>query len=123
MPLSERVHAFPALPRKTFRGPPGLLADPLPDKFGTALIDVWLTTQGAGRAAGSFSAVERLCYIGTRGMGALEFGPALGPGPGTASKIQVDGLVKLPGKVLAHRGDLQVHSHETGKERARKWRS
>jgi serine/threonine-protein kinase HipA len=67
MPLSKRVYEFPALPRNSFHGLPGLLADSLPDKFGKALIDAWLATQG--RTAESFNAVERLCYTGTRGMG------------------------------------------------------
>ncbi|MFN5961490.1 MAG: type II toxin-antitoxin system HipA family toxin [Verrucomicrobiota bacterium] len=116
MPLSERVYEFPALPRKTFHGLPGLLADALPDKFGNALIDAWLATQG--RAPESFSAVERLCYTGTRGMGALEFAPVLGPKPRKASKLEVDALVRLAGEVLTHRGDLQGHFHEAGKEQA-----
>src|ERR1700712_2152294 len=68
MPLSDRVYEFPALPRNTFHGLPGLLADSLPDKFGNALIDAWLATQG--RTPENFSAVERLCYTGSRGMGA-----------------------------------------------------
>ena len=71
MPLSERVYELPTLARNTFHGLPGLLADSLPDKFGNALIDAWLATQG--RTAASFGAIERLCYTGTRGMGALEF--------------------------------------------------
>jgi len=116
MPLSEAVYEFPALPRNTFHGLPGLLADSLPDKFGNALIDAWLATQG--RTAASFNAVERLCYTGARGMGALEFAPALGPKPGKATKIEVDALVKLAGEVLTHRGDLQGHFHEAGKEKA-----
>ncbi len=110
MPLSERVYEFPALPRNTFYGLPGLLADSLPDKFGNALIDAWLATQG--RTAGSFSAVERVCYTGARGMGALEFSPALGPKPRKATKISVDSLVRLAGEVLTHRGDLQGHFHD-----------
>jgi serine/threonine-protein kinase HipA len=114
MPLSERVYESPALPRKTFQGLPGLLADALPDKFGNALIDAWLATQG--RAPESFSAVERLCYTGTRGMGALEFAPVLGPKPRKASKLEVDALVRLAGEVLTHRGDLQGHFHEAWKE-------
>lgn len=77
MPLHEQVYEFPELPRSTFHGLPGLLADSLPDRFGNALIDAWLATQG--RTPQSFSAVERLCYIGARGMGALEFAPVLGP--------------------------------------------
>ena len=116
MPLSERVYEFAVLPRGTFHGLPGLLADSLPDKFGNALIDAWLATQG--RTADSFSAVERLCYTGARGMGALEFAPAIGPKPGKASKIEVDALVKLAGEVLTHRGDLQGHFHAAGKEKA-----
>ncbi len=104
MPLSERVYEFPALPRNTFHGLPGLLADSLPDKFGNALIDAWLSTQG--RTPASFSAVARLCYTGTRGMGALEFAPVLGPRPRTASRIEIDALVRLASDVLTHRHDL-----------------
>jgi serine/threonine-protein kinase HipA len=68
MPLSRRVYRFPELSRLTFHGLPGLLADSLPDKFGNALIDAWLASQG--RQPGSFNAIERLCYTGERGMGA-----------------------------------------------------
>ncbi len=116
MPLSGRVYEFPALPRDTFHGLPGLLADSLPDKFGNALINAWLATQG--RTPESFSAVERLCYTGTRGMGALEFAPVMGPRPHAARKIEIDALVRLAGEVLTHRGDVQGHFHEFGKERA-----
>ncbi|MBN9693743.1 MAG: type II toxin-antitoxin system HipA family toxin [Verrucomicrobia bacterium] len=116
MPLSEQIYQFPALPRNSFHGLPGLLADSLPDKFGNALINAWLATQG--RTPDSFNAVERLCYTGTRGMGALEFAPALGPKPGKATKIEVDALVRLASEVLTHRGDLQGHFHESGKEKA-----
>lgn len=114
MPLSERVYEFPALSRVAFHGLPGLLADSLPDRFGNALIDAWLATQG--RTPESFSAVERLCYTGSRGMGALEFAPVLGPRPRKASKIKVDALVRLASEVLTHRSDLMGHFHEEGKE-------
>ena len=116
MPSSKRVYEFPALSRNTFHGLPGLLADSLPDKFGNALIDAWLATKG--RTPESFSAVERLCYTGTRGMGALEFAPVLGPKARKASKIEVDALVRLAGEVLTHRCDLQGHFHRAGKEKA-----
>ena len=87
MPLGDRVYEFPLLPQKTFHGLPGLLADSLPDTFGNALIDAWLATQG--RTPESFNAIERLCYTGTRGMGALEFAPVLGPRQRSASKIEI----------------------------------
>ena len=74
MPLSGLVHRFPALRRESFHGLPGLLADSLPNRFGNALIDSWLAAQG--RMPDSFNAVERLCYVGARGIGALEFRPA-----------------------------------------------
>lgn len=106
MPLSERVHEFPALPRNTFHGLPGLLADSLPDKFGNALIDAWLATQG--RTAETFGAVERLCYTGARGMGALEFAPGLGPKPRKATKIEIDALVRLASEILMHRTGLKA---------------
>lgn len=116
MPLSDRVYEFPSLPQNTFHGLPGFLADSLPDRFGHALIDAWLATQG--RSAESFSAVERLCYTGSRGMGALEYAPALGPRPRTATKIKIDGLVALAGEVLRHRSDLRAHFHAPGQEKA-----
>jgi len=106
MPLSDRVYAFSDLPLITFHGLPGLLADSLPDKFGNALIDAWLATQG--RTSESFNAVERLCYTGARGMGALEFAPAIGPKPQAAKKIEINALVKLASEVLSHRKNLKT---------------
>ena len=114
MPLSDRVYTFPNLPLNTFHGLPGLLADSLPDKFGNALIDAWLATQG--RTPESFNAVERLCYTGTRGMGALEFAPMLGPRRERAKKIELDALVELASEVLNHRNNLQ--GSFTGEDKA-----
>ena len=105
MPLSERIYSFPDLPWRTFHGLPGMLADSLPDKFGNALIDAWLASQG--RTPDSFNAVERLCYTGARGMGALEFAPVVGPVTRTAKKIEIDALVKLASDVLRNRNDLK----------------
>ncbi len=116
LPLSRRVYRFPALSRTTFRGLPGLLADSLPDKFGNALIDAWLASQG--RQAQSFNAVERLCYTGERGMGALEFAPATGPVARQATRIQVDQMVELASHVLTNRNNLQVTFAGTGREDA-----
>ena len=106
MPLSPQIYQFPALSAVSFHGLPGLLADSLPDRFGNALIDAWLATQG--RRPESFNAIERLCYIGVRGMGALEFAPAKGPPLRRSAKVQIDELVKLASEVLTHRTSLQV---------------
>jgi len=106
MPLSRRVYSFPVLGREAFRGLPGLLADSLPDRFGNALIDAWLATQG--RSPQSFNAVERLCYIGRRGMGALEYAPAIGPKARKAVRIEIDRLVELASEVLTRRNALHA---------------
>jgi len=100
MPLGARIFQFPELPARSFRGLPGLLADSLPDRYGDALIDAWLARQG--RTAASFDAVERLCYTGTRGTGALEYQPENGP-PLGEGELDVAELVELAAAVLSRR--------------------
>jgi len=105
MPLSKQIYSFPALPRETFHGLPGLLADSLPDDFGNALINVWLASQG--RSPESFDPVERLCYTGIRGMGALEYLPSQGSFTGKSEMLDVKALVELASKILTKRNTLQ----------------
>jgi len=105
MRLAEGIFEFPSLAKATFKGLPGLLADSLPDKFGNAVIDAWLATQG--RNPDSLNPVERLCYIGTRGMGALEFKPTTAGAPISRQNLQVEQLVKLANRVLNSRESLQ----------------
>ena len=104
MPLSRQVYRFPELPRETFHGLPGLLADSLPDKFGNALINAWLA--GQGRSPDSFNAIERLCYTGSRGMGALEFVPMSGPRLQQSTQVDIQALVALASDVLANRNQF-----------------
>ena len=104
MPLAPRIYAFPQLPKPAFQGLPGLLADSLPDRFGHALIDAWLASQG--RRPESFNAIERLCFVGARGMGALEYAPAVRAGLDRSAKLRVEGLVRLASEVLTARRDL-----------------
>ena len=102
LPLQVLPREFPDLPFHTFHGLPGLLADSLPDKFGNALIDAWLARQG--RTPESFDPVERLCYVGRRGMGALEFEPSIDRGGTNAdAPLQIDALVELASSVLRER--------------------
>ncbi|MBW9266154.1 MAG: HipA domain-containing protein [Candidatus Thiodiazotropha sp. (ex. Lucinisca nassula)] len=116
MPLSKRLYSFPQLPRETFHGLPGLLADSLPDRFGNLLIDAWLASQG--RPSHSFNAVERLCYTGRRGMGALEYVPAIGPRARHSSQIEIDRLVELASLVLGRRQALQHSLADADKQEA-----
>ncbi|MBL7996015.1 type II toxin-antitoxin system HipA family toxin [bacterium] len=115
MPLEEirsgrRIFSFPSLNKETYRGLPGLLSDSLPDKFGNTLIDAWLAQQG--RDVHSFSPVERLCYIGRRGMGALEYEPAISPFDEKSNAVEIKKLVKLAKDILTKRKKFQTNIHD-----------
>lgn len=105
MPLTNAPYRFPDLALKSFHGLPGLLADSLPDKFGNALIDAWLAREG--RTPESFNAVERLCYVGSRGMGALEYKPVKFPfRKRVSTPLKIDALVELASEILTNREQL-----------------
>ncbi len=106
MPLRAEPYTFPDLSYQSFKGLPGLLADSLPDRYGNALINAWLARQG--RPPESANAVERLCYTGTRGMGALEFAPVKGPDPAAGAEVQVAELVRLASEALSRRDGLSA---------------
>lgn len=101
MPLSNRIYEFPELSIPAFKGAPGLLADSLPDRFGNAVIDQWLASEG--RTPESFNVVERLCYTGKRGMGALEYVPSTGPKGDKNESIDLSRLVEFASAVLEER--------------------
>ena len=117
MPLKPGVYKFSELEFGTFHGLPGLLSDSIPDKFGNSLIDVWLSKQG--RLPESFNAVERLCYTGKRGMGALEYYPLISDKE-IDSKIKVDELVELATMVLTNRENLKTVLDECDKKNMKK---
>ena len=106
MPLSATVFEFPDLPVKSFHGLPGLVADSLPDKFGNKVITAWLREQG--RRPEDLNAVDRLCYAGRRGMGALEYKPALLDKDDVSERLTVDALAELADKVLKMREDARA---------------
>lgn len=105
MPVREgRVYSFGDLDRTTFKGLPGMLADSLPDTYGRALFEKWLTL--TGRTCGN--AIETLCFLGKRCMGALEFEPAIE----TANpdiQIEVDSLVDVAREALADKSSFNVN--------------
>ncbi|HEY2535771.1 MAG TPA: type II toxin-antitoxin system HipA family toxin, partial [Solirubrobacteraceae bacterium] len=118
MPLRERPYRFPGLPLDAFSGLPGLLSDSLPDRWGTALVNAWLAAQG--REASSFDVVQRLCYVGARGAGALEFEPSHEPDFPSGVDLQFDALVRLAGEVLAQRTQFVTELSENPDEEAMK---
>ena len=108
--------SFPSLNKDTFLGLPGMLADALPDKFGNSIIDAWLSRHG--RENTSFSPVERLCYTGKRGMGALEFSPTVKGKYDTPVSVEIAELVELAQQLMQERKALDVHLGETERENA-----
>lgn len=109
MPIDagKRLFKFPALRKKrepeldTFKGLPGLLADALPDRYGHELINMWLAHQG--RPQDSMNPVETLCFVGSRGMGALEFEPATIAEGKRAFTIEIERLVKTAQNILSRK--------------------
>jgi serine/threonine-protein kinase HipA len=112
MPLGERIYRFVDLRRTSFQGLPGLLADSLPDDFGNAVIDQWLIREGRDKT--SFSPIERLCYIGQRGMGALEFRPAIRKTTRGSVAVDISALTELAQHVLDLRQGINVHVNGGG---------
>ena len=114
MPINngDRIYSFPELlPSKhdkedTFSGLPGMLADSLPDKYGNQLINKWLAQNG--RPPDSMNPVEKLCFIGSRGMGALEFEPAQLSTSKQTFAIEVKSLVDIAQKMLSDREDFET---------------
>jgi len=112
------VFSFPHGDRHTFHGLPGLLASGLPDRWGHRIIDSWLNRHG--RTPGSFNPVERLCYIGTRGMGALEFAPQINPMTLNKSvPVELEGLMALVQEVMTERSKMDARVSGPDKEKAR----
>src|SRR6185503_1196916 len=118
MPIgsAQNIFRFPALRKKTdpsldtFKGLPGLLADMLPDRYGSELINLWLAQQG--RPPDSMNPVEMLCFIGTRGMGALEFEPVILQESKRTFSIEIDSLVETAQKMLSKKKTFVTNLHE-----------
>jgi serine/threonine-protein kinase HipA len=109
-----QIFSFPELrDTTTFKGLPGLLADVLPDKYGNSMINAWLSING--RPANSMNPVELLCFIGKRGMGALEFEPVEPIVSNNATKIELHALISIAQTILSGREDFKTSltHHET----------
>jgi len=107
MPAKARqIYQFQDLHPRAFHGLPGLLADSLPDKYGNRLIDIWLAQ--TGRRPEHFNAVDRLCYTGQRGMGALEFEPSAPIESAVDRQLQVEELVALAAMAFADKSALDT---------------
>lgn len=103
MPISLSLHVFPLLPEATYKRLPAMLADALPDDFGNALIDAYMAREGVAKAA--ITPLDRLAYLGARGMGALEFRPTRGPRHRKATAVAISRLVVSARNALSGKFD------------------
>ena len=109
MPLDDRreTFIFPNLPEATYQRLPGMIADALPDDFGNALIDAWMAERGISKK--NVTTLDRLAYMGKRGMGALEFRPTLGSRRESKAPLQMKSLVEDARKLVE--GDLSEDAY------------
>lgn len=103
----KRIYSFAQLNQETYKGLPGLLADSLPDKYGNALIDAWLLQKGL--PIESFTPVDRLCYIGNRGMGALEYEPSILSKNESSFNVNIGEMVDLVNSVMERKKELHTN--------------
>lgn len=116
MPLSlgNRPFSFPANRTDCFKGLPGLIADALPDKFGNQIITEWFTRQGL--PVGEITPLERLCYVGQRAMGALEFEPSKASALlNESTEIYIDELTRLAEDIFTKREAFQERMFQEDK--------
>lgn len=116
MPIgaSQKIYSFPELRNNTtFKGIPGLLADVLPDKYGSQLINAWLAKNG--RPENSLNPIELLCFIGNRGMGALEFEPTQFKPKQKSYNIELDSLVEYSKRMLQSKEGFNTNIKEDEK--------
>lgn len=109
-----RIFHFPQLNRDTYKGLPACFADTLPDDFGNAVINAWLARNG--RDPQSFNPLERLLYSGKRGMGALEYAPALRQTQTGNNKLELDSLISMAQQVLDQRAGVSSQLHSAGND-------
>ncbi len=110
MPLSKKIYQFPMLTGAPFYGMPGLVADSLPDDFGNHVIAQWLVSRG--KSLEDFTAIDRLCYTGKRGMGALEYVPARREIWDIDEEIDVSEMVRFASDVLSNRAAITLDAKE-----------
>ena len=108
------IYHFPQLNRDTYKCLPACFADTLPDDFGNAVINAWLARNG--RDPLSFNPLERLLYSGTRGMGALEYRPALRQPQSASGTLELESLIHLAQQVLDQRAGMSNQLHHAGND-------
>jgi len=105
----QRIYLFANLPTATYHRLPPMIADSLPDAFGNALTTAYLANEGVPPQ--NITPLDRLAYLGNRGMGALEFRPGRGPRTIKATALKLSELVVAARQAIA--GEVTTESGRT----------
>ena len=95
---------------KLYQGLPPFLADSLPDKWGNLVFEHWAVQNHIAQR--TLTPVDKLSFIGKRGMGAFEFIPAT-PGLETAFPLQIDSLYELALRIFKEREEISIQDDES----------
>ncbi len=85
---------------KLYQGLPPFIADSLPDRWGNKVFEQWAAQNHIPMR--QLTPVDKLSFIGKRGMGALEFTPATA-GLDESSSVQIDSLYRLAKEIFEKR--------------------
>lgn len=89
---------------------PAFLADSLPDDWGNQLFEHWRIENKLSNA--DITPLEKLSFIGKRGMGALEFIPETS-GITARDRIDVKSLIDLAGRIFKERENAHILPEES----------
>ena len=94
---------------KLFGGLPSFIADSLPDHWGNKVFNEWAKAHNISTR--NLSALDRLAYIGRRGMGALEFLPPAAVDLEEPFKVEIAELYKLAQLALSEAKSFKSAIH------------
>ena len=95
---------------KIYQRLPAFVADSLPDAWGNQLFDLW--RQQNHLSSADINPLDKLAFIGKRGMGALEFMPEV-PIERRADKIDIKSLADLAERIFAERENARILPEES----------
>lgn len=95
--------------RPIYQGLPPFIADSLPDSWGNTLFDKWVKDNKIPR--NKVTPLYKLMFIGTRGMGALEYEPYAADLTHTRT-IDIKSLYDISLKILEDRDNIVLNANE-----------
>ena len=106
----EKIISFPTLNFETFKDLPPVFSDSLPDKFGNTVLNKYLET--SGRSIEDINPLERLTYVGIRGMGALEYYPLKNSNNYEEKELVISDIVGIAKEILSNKKKISHNSLE-----------